>query len=242
MVSGLESLHKVLKDEKRRNIIRLLNENGNRSYTDLMKALGIGSTGKLNYHLKILNELITKQGDGQYILTEKGKLAARLLDEFGPRRSQSEIDAPFPRGYMIGVSLFSVAALSLDFGLYLLAQINFNDFAIYLASSVLAVVFLVAAERARIKRSMWTARNQMLGAKISIMFAGAYAGGVIWFFAGGLLLGILVQAGIHNPFPSFNAWIAFSFIAGAIMGALLGYLVYKRSRYSKIGYYNPFEA
>jgi predicted transcriptional regulator len=79
MPSGLESLHKILKDEKRRKIIRLLNEKGSQGYTELLNALGIDSTGKLNYHLKILNELITKREDGQYVLTDKGKLAFNLL-------------------------------------------------------------------------------------------------------------------------------------------------------------------
>lgn len=242
MPSGLESLHKVLKDEKRRKIITLLNEKGNQSYTDLLNALGTDSTGKLNYHLKILNELITKREDGQYVLTDKGKLAVNLLQEFAPRKSQSEIDAPFPRGYMIVVSLFSVAALSIDFASYLLGSITFNNFVIYLATTILAVVFLVAAERARVKRSMWTPKNQMLGAKLSIMFAGAFAGGVILFFAGGLLMGGLAQARVIHLFYTFTDWIFFSFIAGSIVGGFVGYLIYKRSRLSKMRYYNPFEA
>lgn len=62
MSSGLESLHKVLKDEKRRKIITLLNEK-EASYTELMNMLEIiSSTGKLNYHLKVLNELIINTG------------------------------------------------------------------------------------------------------------------------------------------------------------------------------------
>jgi hypothetical protein len=143
---------------------------------------------------------------------------------------------------MIVVALFSVASLSIDFVLYLLGSITFNDFVIYLATSILAVVFLVAAERARVKRSMWTPKSQMLGAKISIVFAGGFAGGVIWFFGGGLLLVALVRAGFRSPFPSFNSWIAFSFIVDTLLGGIIGYLIYKRSRYSKMSYYNPFEA
>ncbi len=88
MSSGLESLHKVLKDEKRRKIVTLLNEKGSLSYTDFMNSLGIDSTGKLNYHLKILNELITKREDGLYILTDKGKLAVRLVQELGKEKAK----------------------------------------------------------------------------------------------------------------------------------------------------------
>ena len=47
-----------------------------------MDATEIGSTGLLNYHLKVLSSLIAKNESGQYLLTEKGKLASRLLMEF----------------------------------------------------------------------------------------------------------------------------------------------------------------
>ncbi len=237
MSAGLDSLHRILKDEKRRRIISLLNENGNLSYTDLLNALAISNTGKLNYHLKILNGLINKDEDGRYSLTEKGKLAVRLLDEFKETKSQSQIDAPFSRGYMVVVALFSVISLSADFGLYLSGVIIFNDFVVYLVSAVLAVVFLVFAERARVKRSMWTPKKQMLGAKVSIMFASAWAGAVICFFGGGLLLGAV---GLLGRFSSFDAFIIYSNVFGAIAGAMVGYFIYKSSRYSKMHYYNPF--
>jgi DNA-binding transcriptional ArsR family regulator len=61
MNDGLASLHKVLKDETRRKIVLLLNEKESLSYTDLLNALRNFSTGKLNYHLKILNKLVSKK-------------------------------------------------------------------------------------------------------------------------------------------------------------------------------------
>lgn len=82
MSSGIASLHKVLKDETRRKIILLLQEKGSLSYVDLMKALGITNTGKMNYHLKVLGDLLAKKENGQYALTEKGTLASRLLLKF----------------------------------------------------------------------------------------------------------------------------------------------------------------
>jgi predicted transcriptional regulator len=82
MSEGIASLHKVLKDETRRKIILLLSDKGSLSYVDLMKELHITSTGKINYHLKILSDLLAKNEAGQYTLTEKGKLASRLLLEF----------------------------------------------------------------------------------------------------------------------------------------------------------------
>ena len=82
MSSDLTSLHKILKDETRRKIIFLLAEKGSLGYTDLMTTIGGASTGTLNYHLKILGGLLEKNEAGGYMLSEKGKVASRLLVEF----------------------------------------------------------------------------------------------------------------------------------------------------------------
>jgi len=41
-----------------------------------MAAVEAANTGKFNYHLKVLADLINKDENGQYGLTEKGHLAA----------------------------------------------------------------------------------------------------------------------------------------------------------------------
>ena len=76
------ALYKVLKDETRRRIVLLLHEKGSLSYMDLMNFLEITNTGKMNYHLKVLGDLLLKAADGRYALTEKGSLAAQLLLKF----------------------------------------------------------------------------------------------------------------------------------------------------------------
>ena len=238
-MSGLTSLHKILKDDTRQEILLLLNERGSVSYTDLMTEVGIGSTGKFNYHLKILNGLIAKNENGLYSLTEKGKLAIRLMEEFCEKKSQSEQDAPFPKAYFIVVGLFSTILLTLIFGLYVTGIINLERFVEYIATSVLGVVFLVVAERVRRKRAMLKSEKQMLGAKIAVIFAGAWVGGVILFFGGGLLIGLIGKS-LRISFFSFDFWIITSFTVGSIIGGLIGYLIFKRSRYSKISYYEPF--
>ena len=87
MSSEFESYHKVLKDKTRRQIIILLKEKKNLSYTDLINTLGIKSTGTLNYHLKVLSELIIKTESGLYNLSEKGWIASRLMSEFSDKNS-----------------------------------------------------------------------------------------------------------------------------------------------------------
>jgi hypothetical protein len=60
MSSGLDSFHKILKDKTRREIVLLLKEKDSLCYTDLMTCLGIVNTGRLNYHLKVLDDLSKK--------------------------------------------------------------------------------------------------------------------------------------------------------------------------------------
>jgi hypothetical protein len=82
MSKVLESLHKILKDPTRRKILLSLNEKRELTYTDLMEKTGVTSTGPLNYHLRVLGDLLTKNEAGQYMLTEKGKTACNLLLQF----------------------------------------------------------------------------------------------------------------------------------------------------------------
>jgi predicted transcriptional regulator len=82
MTTQIGNLHKVLKDQTRRNIILLLNSKTALTYTELMEEMGFTTTGLLNYHLKALGDLVAKNEAGQYVLSEKGKVASRLLMEF----------------------------------------------------------------------------------------------------------------------------------------------------------------
>jgi hypothetical protein len=67
----------------------LINENGSLSYTDLLEKLDTVSTGLLNYHLKILGDLLSKNEGGQYTLSERGRLASKLLEEFPEQENLS---------------------------------------------------------------------------------------------------------------------------------------------------------
>jgi hypothetical protein len=83
------SLHKTLSDTTRRSILELVSEKQALSYTEIMTLLGITNTGRLNYHLKALGNLVSKDEEGKYRLTERGQLAVSLLRTF-PERAPSE--------------------------------------------------------------------------------------------------------------------------------------------------------
>jgi len=86
----LASLHKILKDPTRRNIVIHLSKKGPLAYVELMNLLEITNTGKFNYHLKILGNLIEKEDDGKYRLTERGQLASQLLQKFPDKTSEAK--------------------------------------------------------------------------------------------------------------------------------------------------------
>lgn len=70
----------ALNHEIRREILRLL-EKRPMSYSKLMEYFTITS-GKLNYHLKLLTGFVEKKDDGTYINTKLGKRIFKILDDF----------------------------------------------------------------------------------------------------------------------------------------------------------------
>lgn len=73
-------LYRILKDQTRQKILRLIGEKGNASYTDILTQLNV-STGKLNYHLKLLAPFLLKSNEG-YSLNETGENALSILMKF----------------------------------------------------------------------------------------------------------------------------------------------------------------
>lgn len=79
MVSGQDSLFRVLKDSTRQRIVLLLMKEQPLAYVELMTRSKVSNTGRFNYHLKVLADFLEKDDEGKYRLTEKGSHAAQLL-------------------------------------------------------------------------------------------------------------------------------------------------------------------
>ena len=103
---NFQSLSKILKNKTRRRIIAEIFENNNISYVDLMNRVDITNTGKFNYHLKVLGDLISKNQNGSYFLSEKGQLAIKLLQKYDGMPSK-KVSIPD------GITNFNTRALSL---------------------------------------------------------------------------------------------------------------------------------
>jgi len=96
----LSRLHKILKDNTRTKILEVLEQKAPLTYGELLEQSGITNTGRLNYHLKVLGDLVSKDGQtGKYGLSEKGRLAIDFLGKFrmasmGVSRQQQQVKIP----------------------------------------------------------------------------------------------------------------------------------------------------
>ena len=110
------SLHETLTDETRRKIVSLLRENGTLSYTELMKAAQVSSSGQMNYHLKVLGDVLSTDEKGQYLLTEKGVFAYTSLHSFQNKKSLLKINPLWQQ--WIGIAFVSALFLLASFFLH----------------------------------------------------------------------------------------------------------------------------
>jgi DNA-binding transcriptional ArsR family regulator len=142
MNSGIAALHKILKDETRRQILLLLSEKGSVTYTELMGTLGIVSTGTLNYHLKVLGDLVSKNESGQYSLTERGNLASRLLAEYSEKDDVLQTKKKWWNRFWVVAILLQVAALIIVFALYFLRLADSERLITGFTSFAFGLIFL----------------------------------------------------------------------------------------------------
>jgi hypothetical protein len=205
-MSGLASLHKILKDETRQEIITLLNEKGCLSYSDLKEDSEVLSTGLLNYHLKVLGDLLEKNENSQYMLNERGRLAYRLLTEFSNEKS-SEKKPKWWRVYWATIVVLTILA---GLTLTITASVPFQE-AVFLTT--LALLALALAYIIRVKQSL--ALNRI----IYIIFIGIPIGGTLWLT---LLLTHSFGLGTNQNLPLIISSIIVCFSVGSIIGDLIG--------------------
>ncbi|MFX0018775.1 MAG: FAD-dependent oxidoreductase [Promethearchaeota archaeon] len=72
------NIYSILSHPFRRKILLLLEREGFIPYTDLMEKLGLDQTGQLNFHLKKLGSLISKD-KRSYFLTEDGRRVLNII-------------------------------------------------------------------------------------------------------------------------------------------------------------------
>ena len=73
-----ETIFKTLSHQKRRDILRVIGEKKNATFTEIKNAMQTEDSPSLSYHLNALNGLII-QKEGEYKLSELGQDTYRLI-------------------------------------------------------------------------------------------------------------------------------------------------------------------
>jgi hypothetical protein len=240
MSTAIAGLHKILKDETRRKIIRQLNDKPTQTYTELLSATEAGSTGRLNYHLKILGDLIAKNEDGQYILSEKGKVAMKLIAEFPEGNSQA---AKFRNQKLllavVGVGQIIYLAIILAF--YFAGQLEPYRLATGISSFAVGTVFLFIIYRVQRSASAPGANEETVQMKFAYVCGGVSLFLLAFFFGVGIVfrvvsdfLGWRFTAGnplwqtLWNP-----VYMTFSMLIMPIIGGVLFYYLGKQNGFKR---------
>jgi DNA-binding transcriptional ArsR family regulator len=226
------SLHKILKDETRQKIILLLNEKRSLGYTELLDATEVGSTGRLNYHLKVLSELLQKNENGQYSLTEKGKLASQLIVEFPDKKVSSQTEVHLSRRMVVvGIITYSIFATGF-LALYVQGVMNLSTLLLneLIATGFLGI-FLVSLilNKIGIKLSI---KPQLSSGKIFNVVFWALVCTCAFMICGSFILygfqTLLQSIGVPFVLFPFRWWGIISFTFGPVIGGYVGYLLFRR--------------
>lgn len=117
-----DAIFAALKHPVRRQILLLLEQKGEVSFTDIQNAVGINDTGLMSYHLKELATMVEQSKRGKYRLSEVGQTSIVLFRkvEREQQRSSTAVRRELEKSigkivflfFIVGVTL--VAPLSVD--------------------------------------------------------------------------------------------------------------------------------
>jgi len=108
----------VLSHPIRREILLILNQSGETSFTDMMKALNI-DTGKLSFHIRGLSIFIEQTESGKYKLNRLGEDAVRVIKDVESWAELANVDR---KASQVALATFRrrTYAFLIDFGIMLI--------------------------------------------------------------------------------------------------------------------------
>ena len=145
----------------------------------------------------------------------------------------------FRRGLAILIVLGNIVGLIISLPLFFLGYINETWLFRGLVGSIggFLVAFIIYKMPDDISR--YEPNRARTLTKISFIFLGAFFGGILAFFAAGFLL-IQILGGPIPGGPLGNAFLIFAWIVAPIIGGFIGYLIFKRSKYSDPSLYSGY--
>ena len=230
MSSGLASLYKILKDENRQNIIRFLNEKGNVSYTELLDSTETGSTGLLNYHLKVLGDLIIKNETRQYMLSERGKIALSVLLNF-PAEANIAQKRKAQKIFWAVLALGQVVTLTIFIIYYFLGTVDIARLTEVSVSFVMGIFLAFFGYRMMVTAPAPGSDKMKERMRKAYPLGGAWVGFAIAFFVVGIILAMFARP-LLRYFWS-EEYFVFMLVVAPTLGAVWGYWVGKRNGFNK---------
>ena len=111
----------VLSHKIRREILLILHEKGETSFTDLMKTINV-DTGKLSFHIRALSIFVEQTESGKYRLNRAGDDAVRVILDV---QSWAEFASAEKRESLLPLASFSKRSLAflIDFGIMFLLAV-----------------------------------------------------------------------------------------------------------------------
>jgi glucose-6-phosphate-specific signal transduction histidine kinase len=172
-----------------------------------MENLEVVSTGLLNYHLKVLGDLLQKDDRGKYILTEKGKVASQLLIQF-PYEGTLVKMRRWEQKFWKGAIYILVSILVADLVVYFLGYISLPTLYLSLLGIVPAICVIFVFEH--FMRDIISERIRSKHQKINYYARGLAFGFLLWF----VLIFALALTGLSREIGAFQ--LAFLFICLAV--------------------------
>ncbi|MDW8062593.1 MAG: helix-turn-helix domain-containing protein [Candidatus Caldarchaeum sp.] len=151
--------YSLLKNPVRRQIIKLLKENGSLAATDLKKFLGI-SVGTLYYHLEFMHPFVVKTDKRRYTLSEKG---LRLVDSMKVSDFLAESSVAEPVGYKRFFYAFTLNPL--------LRKVQLSNATLVPVSMLSAMLYIILSWRLSNSQILVHFR-QMPSPELAAVFAG----------------------------------------------------------------------
>lgn len=233
MSTGIETLPKILKDQTRRQAITILKERGSLTYSELMDALNIISTGTLNYHLKVLGDLLAKNNAGQYLLSDKGELAYRMLKTF-PTENDALLRKRRQKLFWTVAAVSQVVYFVSALALYYLNYIDLGRLVEYTMWFFGGVALAYLGYRMQDRVPMSGSEEEKRRLRIAYPMLGGTIGLAAGFFGPVLVSVVSFNLGGPNFLRTTDAVEAISFMMLSVaVGAVLGYYVGKRNNFTK---------
>ena len=137
------------------------------------------------------------------------------------------------------LSVGNVIAIVISSILFLVGYLDWQAFSAQLTFSSVALLIALIIFKMPAGLPRYEPNRARRLTEFSFIIGGALFGSILIFFLSGA---ILMQI-LGGPIPSGNfgnAYLLFSFVIGPFIGGAIGYIVYRKSKYSKPAFYSPF--